>query len=109
MLDITIVAPEDAGISAVTALKAELMAALEKASSGSSILLDISATKRADSSLAQLIVAFRVEATAKGCVVTIKGDDSNHALKSMLGCNTFDEPSGTRRIASKATEASRER
>jgi len=103
VLDITVLAPEDAGIAAVSALKAELTAALEKANAGSSILLDITQTKRADSSLAQLIVAFRSEAATKGCKAAVKGDEDNGALKTMLCCDTIGETAPVRQTSRSAS------
>lgn len=89
MLDITVVAPEEAGVSAVAGLKAELMSAMTKASPSSSIVFDISETRRVDSSLAQLIVALRAEAEARGLTVAIKGDDKDMSLNAMLACDAL--------------------
>ncbi|OHD19661.1 MAG: hypothetical protein A2Y38_11805 [Spirochaetes bacterium GWB1_59_5] len=90
MLDITVLAPENSGIAAVAGIKAELMAALDKAGSGSTILLDISKTKRADSSLAQLIIAFERDAAAKGCKSVIRESESRHSLLTMFCCDSIE-------------------
>ena len=90
MLDITVPAPEDSGIAAVSSIKADLMAAMDKASDGSTIILDIGKVIRADSSLAQLIVAFRNEAAARGYTASVKSDDERHAMLTMLCCDSYD-------------------
>lgn len=90
MLEITVLAPEDSGIAAVAGLKAELMAALKKAGSGSTIVFDISKAKRADSSLAQLIIALEREASAKGCKVVVLDGDANRTTRTMLCCDSME-------------------
>ena len=90
MLDITVLAPEDSGVASVGAIKADLMAAMDKATPGSSIILDISKARRADSSLAQLIVAFRMEAEARGYAASVKSDDEQRAMLTMLCCDSYD-------------------
>ena len=94
MFDITVFTPEDAGIASVAAIKSELMAAVEKATASSTIILDISKTKKADSSLAQLIVSFRTEVAMKGLKAAIRGDTEERSMKAMLCCDFLDEPSG---------------
>jgi len=106
VLDITVQAPEDAGIAAISSIKAELVAAMDKAGKGSSIVLDISRTKRADSSLAQLIISFKAEAAAKGLTGAIKGDDEDRSMRSMLCCDGGGESCAVvRRIGTKTPEA----
>lgn len=91
MLDITLMAPEDSGVASSATIKADLMAAMDKASSDSTITLDISKTMRADSSLAQLIVAFRAEALARGYTAMIKSPDAYQAMLTMLCCDSFEK------------------
>ncbi len=90
MLEITVLAPEDSGIAAVAGIKAELLAALDKAGSGSTIVLDISKARRADSSLAQLFIALEREAVAKGCKTVIKDSDASRSLRTMLCCDAME-------------------
>lgn len=90
MLDITVMAPEDSGIAAVAGIKAELMASLQKAKPGSTILFDISKARRADSSLAQLIIAFGHEAATKGCTATVRDGAGSRSLPGMCCCDSMD-------------------
>jgi len=110
VLDITVLAPECSSITEVAAIKAELMTAMDKAGPKSSIILDITKTKRTDSSLAQLIFAFKIEAAAKGFNASIRSNDEGHAMRTMLYCDSYEESKRDARPASlKAMEASRER
>lgn len=90
MLEITVLAPEDSGIAAVAGIKAELVAALEKAGSGATIVLDISKARRADSSLAQLVIALERAAAAKGCKTAIRDSDANRSLRTMFCCDSIE-------------------
>jgi len=77
--------PQHASISAVAAIRAECLAALKRIASGSSITVDASQVQQADSSLAQLIIALRAEASSRGIQTIIKGKDESaflHALTS---------------------------
>ncbi len=91
MLDITVLAPEDAGIAAVSELRAELLSATERAKPGSAVVVDLSNVQKADSSLAQLIIALKAEAAAKGFSVNLKGDEAAASLHAMLSCDSEDE------------------
>jgi hypothetical protein len=93
VLDITIRAPENAGIASIAVLKDELLSAIEKAAKGSSIMLDLSGTTHADSSLAQVILAFEATAADKGLRATIKGDD-DLSLRSLLSSDSVGRPDG---------------
>jgi hypothetical protein len=90
VLEITVLAPEDSGIAAVAGIKSELMAALKKAGSGSTIILDISNARKADSSLAQLVIALEREAAAKDCNVVIRNNDAQRSLRTMFCCDSME-------------------
>jgi len=90
VLEITVLAPEDSGISAAAGIKAELLAALGKAAPGSTIILDISKAKRADSSLAQLIIGFEREAAAKGHTAVIKDGDAHRTPQTLCCCDSME-------------------
>ena len=108
MLNVTVFAPEDAGIAAVSELRTELLAATEKAKAGSTIVLDLSRVERADSSLAQLIIALKAEAAAKDFSLSIRGDDERSSLRALLSCDSEEDGcSLTRRPARSKTEAKR--
>jgi len=85
VLDITVMAPETAGIASIAAIKGELSSAIEKASKGSSITLDLSAATRADSSLAQVVIAFEAAAATKGVRAKVKGAEGELSLLSLTG------------------------
>lgn len=95
MLDITVTAPENAGVASISSLKDELASAIEKAAKGSSILLDLSSTARADSSLAQLVIAFEAAASAKGLIAEVKGAEGELSLLSLLGSDFVGRPDET--------------
>lgn len=94
MLDLTVHTPEDAGISAVAGIRVELMAAIEQARRGSTITLDLSRTRKSDSSLAQLIVSCKAEAAAKGLKLEVKAAGEEQSLLSMLSCDSMGERAG---------------
>jgi hypothetical protein len=87
VLDITVKAPPEAGISAVSEIKAELASALKRAGADSRIIFDMSKTARADSSLAQLLIAFQKEAISKKVAVEIRDDDNAYSMKALLCCD----------------------
>ncbi len=90
MLEITVLAPEDSGISAAAGIKAELLSAVGKARPGSTIIFDISKAKRADSSLAQLMIAFERDAAVKGYKAVIKDGDAQRTPQTMCGCDSME-------------------
>ncbi|HOZ73462.1 MAG TPA: STAS domain-containing protein [Spirochaetales bacterium] len=100
MLDITIKAPEEAGVATITELRDELISAIKGAGSGAKVVLDLSGTSLADSSFAQLVAAFKREAIAKGLEVSVVGMGGPTSLMEMLSCDKFLEDSGI--AASKA-------
>lgn len=102
MLDITVLAPEDAGIAAVAELRTELLSATENAKPGSVVVFDLSNVEKADSSLAQLIIALKAEAASKGFSVTIKGDKAVASLHAMLSCDFEDEGCSASRKSGRA-------
>ena len=62
MAEFLVLAPKDAGITAVAALRRSLLETMERAEPDDSVVLDLGAVTSADSSLAQLIISFRLEA-----------------------------------------------
>lgn len=92
MLDITVLAPENAGIASIASLKGELASAIEKAAKGSSITLDLSGATRADSSLAQVVIAFEAAAAAKGLRAKVKGAEGELSLLSLAGSDFIGRP-----------------
>jgi len=90
VLEITVLAPEDSGIAAVAGIKAEFMAALKKAGSGSTIVFDMSKAKRTDSSLAQLVITLEREAAARDCKAVVKDGDAHRSLRTMLCCDSLE-------------------
>lgn len=94
MLETTVYAPEDAGISAVAGIRAELVAAIDKSVRGSTIVFDLGRTSKADSSLAQLIVSSRVAAEAKGITLAVKTTSDGLSMFSLLSCDSMDERAG---------------
>ncbi|GAB1457925.1 MAG: STAS domain-containing protein [Spirochaetia bacterium] len=87
MDELTITLPGSAGIASISDLHQELLGALGTAASGSSILLDASTTSAADSSLAQLLLSFKTEASAHGIHVSVLGLKEALSLKNLLCCD----------------------
>ncbi|MBN2873760.1 MAG: hypothetical protein JXM71_01595 [Spirochaetales bacterium] len=87
MIDITVAIPEDAGIQAIAGIRTELAAAMEEAHAGAHITLNLGTMKKSDSSLAQLIIAFMVEARRRELTWTIRGNEGERSLYSMLCCD----------------------
>ncbi len=94
MLDITIKAPEKAGVASITELRDELVSAIKGAGSGAKVVLDLSGTNQADSSFAQLVASFKYEAMAKGIEVSVVGMGGPTSLMEMLSCDKFQEDCG---------------
>ena len=94
VLDMTVFSPEDAGISAVAGIRAELLEAIGKASRGTTVQLDLSRATKADSALAQLIISSKAEAAAKGIKLTIKTPGDELSILSLLSCDSMDEKGG---------------
>ena len=94
MPDMTVHTPEDAGISAIAGIRAELLEAIGKASRGSILLLDLSRTTKSDSSLAQLIISSKAEAAARGIKLTVKAPGGELSMLSLLSCDSMDERAG---------------
>lgn len=92
MLDITVLAPENAGIASIASLKGELAAAIEEAAKGSSITLDLSGATRADSSLAQVVIAFEAAAAAKGLRAKVKGAEGELSALSLTASDFISRP-----------------
>lgn len=83
MVETTITLPQHASVSAIAAIRAECLTALQRLTSGSSIVLDAGQVLHADSSLAQLIVSLRAEATRNGVRVAIDGKDEAAFLHTL--------------------------
>lgn len=75
MADTIITLPQHASVSAVAAIRAECLDALKHIAPGSSLVLDAGQVQHADSSLAQLIVSLRAEATKGGILVSVSNKD----------------------------------
>jgi ABC-type transporter Mla MlaB component len=97
MHDITLTIPEDSRVAAIGDIKADMMNALDSAKTGASIILDLGKVRRADSSLAQLILSFKSEASAKGFSIRVKGDEGDYSLPALLCCDAIIEPGKTER------------
>jgi ABC-type transporter Mla MlaB component len=89
--EFSVLAPKDAGISSVSELRVSLLAVMDKAGPGDTIILDLSKLASADSSLAQLIIAFRHEARVRNQTTLIEGEDSKHSVSALLGCDVVCE------------------
>ncbi len=89
MADIIVSAPADSGIGAVAGLKAELMAALDKAGPAGVVRFELDKVVRSDSSLAQLVMAVQAEARARSVKAVVQGADGS--LSAMLACDRIDE------------------
>jgi len=92
--EITVYAPEEAGIATIAGIREELLAAMVKTDRASTLVLDLSRTRKADSSLAQLIVALKTEAAAKGLRLVVKTEGDAQSLLSLLSCDSMDERAG---------------
>ncbi|HPE90257.1 MAG TPA: STAS domain-containing protein [Spirochaetia bacterium] len=104
MLDITIKTPEDATVANVKDLRDELVSALKGTGRGARVVLDLSDTRQADSSFAQLIAAFKLEATSEGIEVSVVGMGDATSSMAMLACDKFQEDCalGSRKNPTKA-------
>ena len=80
-------APAECRVDAAAGLKTELLAALDQAEGKAPVTLDISGVERADSSLAQLVLAFMKEAEARGAEAVLVGDTGFRSVPSLLGCD----------------------
>jgi hypothetical protein len=110
MRELSVIAPADAGIAAVAGLKAELMAAFGEAAPGSRVLLDLSKTEKADSALAQLVIAARAEAAERKLELVVTGDDKERSVCALLSCDPGEALCSSRKAPAKKTaEARRER
>ena len=91
MRNIVVKAPEEATVESVKELGKQLLATLEVASLEDLVTLDLSRVRRSDSSLAQLTIAFKAEAEARGlrCDVDDPGDD--HSASHLLLCDASCE------------------
>jgi hypothetical protein len=89
--EFSVLAPKDSGISSVSELSLSLLAVMDKAGPGDSIVLDLSKLASADSSLAQLIIAFRHEARVRKQIALIEGEDSKYSVSALLGCDVVCE------------------
>lgn len=89
MADIVVSAPADSGIGAVAGLKVRLMAALDEAGPSGSVRLEIDKVERADSSFAQLVMAFKAEARARSIRAVVAGGEGS--LSATLACDRLYE------------------
>jgi hypothetical protein len=64
---------------------------MEKAGPEDRVVLDLGALASADSTLAQLIIAFRLEAKLRKLDAVVKGEDSRVSVSSLLGCDVVCE------------------
>ena len=91
MAEFSVLAPRDAGVQAVSALRLSLLAAMDKAGPGDSIVLDLGKLASADSALAQLIISFRHEAKLRKHNAVVEGEDSKNSVSALLGCDVVCE------------------
>lgn len=91
MAEFSVLAPRDAGVQAVSALRLSLLAAMDKAGPGDSIVLDLGKLASADSALAQLIISFRQEAKLRKQNAVVEGEDSKNSVSALLGCDVVCE------------------
>lgn len=90
MSEVVLRIPCEAGISEIGSVAAKVEAALRNVKAGSSVVIDLSGTRRADSSLAQLMIAIKAESVARGFNLSVKSGDSELSLLSMLECDLTD-------------------
>ncbi|OHD80646.1 MAG: hypothetical protein A3J97_01950 [Spirochaetes bacterium RIFOXYC1_FULL_54_7] len=91
MAEFSVLAPREAGVTAVSALRLSLLAVMDKAGPGDSIVLDLGKLASADSALAQLIIAFRLEARLRQLKGLIQGETSRLSVSALLGCDMVCE------------------
>lgn len=91
MAEFSVPAPRDSGVIAVSSLRLSLLAAMDKAGPGDSIVLDLGTLASADSALAQLIIAFRLEAKLRKQNAVVQGEDSRLSVSALLGCDVVCE------------------
>ena len=91
MAEFSVLAPRDAGMQSVSSLRLSLMAVMDKAGPGDSIVLDLGKLASADSALAQLIISFRHEAKLRKQIAVVEGEDSRHSVSALLGCDVVCE------------------
>ncbi len=103
MPDTIITLSQHASVSAMAALREECLAALKRATPGSSIIIDASQVQHADSSLAQLLVALRTEATNRGLQTVIKGQDEGAFLHTLTSSDAGSSCTVTRSAAKPGT------
>lgn len=91
MADRVVVAPRDSGIAAVAALRLDLLAAMDKAGPDDTVVLDLGGIGYADSAFAQLVIAFKHEASLQKQRIAIKGEDSKNSVSALLCCDAVCE------------------
>jgi len=89
--EFSVLAPSDAGVAAVASLRLSLLAVMDKAGPGDSIVLDLGKLATADSALAQLVIAFRQEAKLREQKAVVEGEDSKLSVAGLLGCDVVCE------------------
>lgn len=91
MADRIVVAPRDAGVATMAALRLDLLAAMDKAGPDDAVVLDLGILSSADSAFAQLVIAFRHEAKLRKQHIVIKGENSKNSVSALLGCDVVCE------------------
>jgi len=97
--DTIITLPQHASVSTMAAIRVECLAALKRATPGSSIIMDASQVQHADSSLAQLLVALRNEAVSRGIQMSLKGKDEGAFLHALTSSDAGSSCTVTRSVA----------
>lgn len=86
--------PRNAGIAEIQSIRDRLLEAARGAKPGKPLSVDLSGVVEADSSLAQLLIALKAEAAAKGFELAFNDGDPEAWIRALLACDEMGAKRG---------------
>ncbi|MBU0936791.1 MAG: hypothetical protein KKI09_14470 [Spirochaetes bacterium] len=102
-------APAKACIEDIQAIQSSLLQAFKESKSGDTLVFNIDAVRKTDSSFAQLIIAAAAEAEARSVVWTVQDSNNANPLSELLLCASSCELCSSKDVRQRAKSEQQEK